>query len=328
MRLILFLSMISILLQACSSAVLFQDDFTHTLTDNWSVLLPINYTQSGGQVSFSANPVHRVIDPPSPFGQSSASLGAWMPTSLMTGIPVAPNETVRVTVRSSFKRYKSTRQPFGNLVTNPTDDPRLGTCGFLVQHPDSLTTACAFHSNNWIWNWHDRFAYANSGNVNFQTGQVYPSSYKGFVSWKKASRSKCGGDKIVIEYDRLKQEFRWYVNDVLTRKSTNPGGWPQVDGKDVALYQHVLSPSTSKVDLPYLTVTFACVTEMDKVDPFNPSSTKGLVNHNQPDYVYNLPSSWFSGDSNSANDAQYQAFGQSLEYNLSGVKIERFPSRV
>jgi hypothetical protein len=227
-------------------------------------------------------------------------------------------------VEAKFKRYKSGDQPFGSLVTNPTDDPRLGTCGFLLQHPPSRTTACLFHSNNWIWNWHDRFAYADASNVNFQTGEVYPSSYKGYISWKKASRSRRHSfDQVAIEYDRLKQEFRWYSNGVLTRKSNTPGGWPQQDGKDVVLYQHLLNPTTSKVDLSHLTLTFACVTEYDKIDYFNPQSTKGLINHNQPDYVYNLPSSWFSPNSNSGSDLQYQAFGQSLEYQLKSVKVEK-----
>lgn len=307
--------------------VLFEDDFTSSLTDKWTLLIPMQYDQGHGKVTFNVNPVGRPVDPPFPFGQVSATQGGLMPTSLMSGINVLPNETLRVTLDASFVLKGYEKHPFGRDVKNAEDDPRLGTCGFLIQEPSSRTTACAFYSNNWIWNWHDRFAYADSSNVNFQTGEVYPSTYKGFISWKKASRSKKHNNKVTIEYDRLNQEFRWYHNNVLTRRSRNPGGWPQQDGKDVVLYQHVDNPSTSKVDLPLLTLTFACVTEMDKVDYFNPRSTKGLVNHNQPDYVFNLPSSWFSSNTNSVNDLQYQAFGQSLHYTLRSVTVEKYLSK-
>lgn len=316
-----------ILLASVNSQVLFDDDFTSTLTDKWTLLIPMEYEQGDGKVTFSVNPVGRPINPPFPFGQVSATQGGLMPTSLMSGIPVAPNETLRVTVEASFELDGYEKHPFGRDVRNAEDDPRLGTCGFLIQEPTSRTTACTFHSNNWIWNWHDRFAYADASNVNFQTGEVYPSQYKGFISWKKASRVKKRYNKLTLEYDRLNQEFRWYHNNVLTRRSRNPGGWPQQDGKDVVLYQHVPNPTTSKVDLPVLTLTFACVTELEKVDYFNPQSTKGLLNHNQPDYVFNLPSSWFSGNDNSANDLQYQAFGQSIYYTLKHVKVEKYLSK-
>jgi len=321
------LTLLLISLTLVNSQVLFEDNFSSNLTDKWSLLIPMQYQQQDGKVTFSVNPVGRPIDPPFPFGQVFATQGGLMPTSLMSGINIGVNETLRVTVEAEFKLLGYENQPFGRDVRNPEDDPRLGTCGFLIQEPTSRTTACVFHSNNWIWNWHDRFAYADSSNVNFQTGEVYPSTYKGFISWKKASRVKKHYNKLTLEYDRLNQEFRWYHNNVLTRKSRNPGGWPQRDGKDVVLYQHVPNPTTSKVDLPFLTLTFACVTESDKVDYFNHRSTKGLINHNQPDYVFNLPSSWFSGNSNSANDLQYQAFGQSLDYTLKYVKVEKYKSK-
>jgi hypothetical protein len=291
-------------------------------TSLWNWYIPGALTQKNRQIEIKVDPVQRVIDPPFPFGINHVTLAAWGPKYLPY-ISIAPNETLRVTVKAAFRRTGVRNHPFGSLVSNPTDDPRLGTCGFLIQHPESQTTACAFHSNNYIWNWHDRFSYPSASNFDFETGTIRPAPYKGFISWKRGGQTCLSGfDKIVIEYDRLRQEFRWYLNGVLTRRSLNPGGYPQRDGNDVTLFAHAPNASTSKVDLNMMTLTFACVNEPDKIDPFNTASKKGLYNHNQPDSLYTLPETWFSSNDNSANDLALQAFGQSMSYKLKSVKVE------
>ena len=309
---------------------LFEEKFDSTwdpsvTTSQWMWVLPTKVNQRGSQVTITVDPVSRKFDLPYPYGIDTVSQAAWLPRNIRS-FSVGKTQTLRVTVDSSFTRLGSNKHPFGNLVTNPTDDPRLGSCGFLIQEPVSQTTACSFHSNNYIWNWHDRFAFPKTTGYDASNDQVLKPSYKGFVSWKNGGRTLPQNNKVSIEYDRKNQEFRWYLNGKLTRRSQNPGGYPQSDSRDVSLFSSHPNATSSTVDIEALTLTFACVVEPDKVDPFNSKSVTGLVNHNQPDSLYELPQQWFSNNTNSANDFEYLAFGQTLTYKMKSVKVELLES--
>jgi len=132
----------------------------------------------------------------------------------------------------------------------------LGTCGFLIQEPVSQTTACMFHSNQHVWNWHDHFYFPSMDRIDMTTGGLKTPPYQGFTVWKKGAQAKPGYafNKVVIEYDRKNQEFRWYVNDKLTKRNTAPGAFPDVDGTLTSKYIVGEGADTSKKDLPGLQV--------------------------------------------------------------------------
>lgn len=311
--------------------VLFKDDFSDPSTMDvtspaakWTLAVGFEggkYTVRDSTAVWSMNPVARLVPDAYGFLANIYQLRSPKLPAGVTGYGVAPDQTLRMEIEAAFRLNNATAHPFGGQVTDPENDPRLGTCLAVIQ--SGQFAMCAAMTNKAVHTWHEAFKYP------MYDGMYDPSAFQGYVAWKanSARRTPEQFSKIAVEYDRANKEIRYFVDGHLVDRITNPGQYPPNNGAQITL--KFTDPADAKneiVDLATFGASVACLTEIDKVNPLDPASTVGLLNMATPESRFTKPTSWVSSNDPSDVSLRYQTFGQGMDFAMKKFQVSVYTS--
>ncbi len=224
--------------------------------------------------------------------------------------PGHDKKVVRGTARIGATHYGLSSHPFpDDVVSDPEDDIRLGSCALNSIDLDTYVVADFFISNNGLWPYYERLPF----------GRTEENNYRAFSQTKRAAdRKPADMHTLSVEYDATWGRISWLIDETVVMVA-NTIGHPIV-GQGVktiidhgGVNEHVVPESFS--------YGFGCFTLLDGTDPNDPNQFEGLAMLYDGDGPsYTIPETFYEEEP----DDEDRIWGQGSALTLGNFKVTQF----